>query len=68
MLSEGFLSGLYIAFFGFIAGIAALCYKSKCKHIECCCFKIVRDTDIELKEDISMDHREEAKSEALVRV
>lgn len=52
MLSEGFLSGLYIAFFGFLAGIIAVCYKSKCSHVECCCFKIDRDVATEATEDI----------------
>ena len=28
------------------------CYKSKCKEVKCCCIKITRDIETELKEDI----------------
>jgi hypothetical protein len=28
-----------------------MAYKSKCKVIDCCCIKIVRDTDAEEKEE-----------------
>ena len=29
------------------------CYKSKCKHVDLCCLKIVRDVDVEKQEDLS---------------
>ena len=29
------------------------CYKSKCKEVDLCCLKIVRDVDIEKQEDLS---------------
>ena len=28
------------------------CYKSKCKQVDFCCLKIIRDVDIEKEEDI----------------
>ena len=28
------------------------CYKSKCKEVDLCCLKIVRDVDIEKQEDL----------------
>ena len=29
------------------------CYKSKCKEVDLCCLKIVRDVDVEKQEDLS---------------
>ena len=29
------------------------CYKSKCKEVDLCCLKIVRDVDIEKQEDLT---------------
>ena len=29
------------------------CYKSKCKEVDLCCLKIIRDVDIEKEEDLS---------------
>ena len=29
------------------------CYKSKCKEVDLCCLKIIRDVDIEKQEDLS---------------
>jgi hypothetical protein len=49
-LSEVFLTGLYVGGFGFLGGLVALCYKSKCKRIACC--GIVIDRDIEAEEQL----------------
>lgn len=46
-LSEVFLTGLYVGGFGFLGGIVALCYKSKCKKISCCGIVVERDIDAE---------------------
>ena len=51
VLSEGFLSGLYISLFTFLGAVLAVCYKSKCKKVTCCCLTIDRDIETELKED-----------------
>ena len=29
------------------------CYKSKCKEVDLCCLKIIRDVDVEKQEDLS---------------
>ena len=35
--------------------IVKLLYKSKCTHIECCCIKIDRDIENEMKQTQSID-------------
>jgi hypothetical protein len=42
------MAGICIGFFGLVL---RLCYKSKCKQIECGCIKIIRDTENEEKLD-----------------
>jgi len=49
-LSEVFWISFITTSIGFLAVVARLCYKSKCKNIECCCIKIVRDVETEEKE------------------
>lgn len=36
---------------GMVIKLASMCYKSKCKEVELCCLKIVRDTTAEAKEE-----------------
>ena len=57
-LSEIFLTGLYIAGFGFMGAVLAVCYKSKCSKVSCCGFEIVRDIAAEEKiDEIEIEHR-----------
>ena len=35
---------------GFVLALTKMCYKSKCKEVDLCCVKIIRDTEIEEKE------------------
>jgi hypothetical protein len=51
VLSEGIYAMLITGGFGFLAGVLAILYKSKCTRIECCCFKIDRDVQGEEKLD-----------------
>ena len=51
-LSEVFYTFLITSVIAFILGLGKLCYKSKCSEINFCCFRVVRNVDIELKEDI----------------
>jgi hypothetical protein len=51
-----YLSALTILVGG-IGLIVRYSYKSKCKEVECCCIKIVRDVEAEEREDM-----EESKS------
>ena len=51
MLSEGILAMIITGGFGFLGGVLAILYKSKCTRIECCCVKIDRDVAGEEKLD-----------------
>jgi hypothetical protein len=56
MLSEGIYAMLITGGFGFLAGVLAILYKSKCTRIECCCVKIDRDVAGEEKIDVEELH------------
>ena len=43
MFSEIFFTSLYTSLIGFLIAIGAQCYKSKCKEVNFCCIKIIRD-------------------------
>ena len=47
MMSETFYVGLYSGLMAFVLAIGAQCYKSKCKQVDVCCIKIIRDIDTE---------------------
>ena len=57
VLSEGIYAMLITGGFGFVAGVLAILYKSKCTRIECCCFKIKRDVQVELEEDLNQPEK-----------
>jgi hypothetical protein len=50
-LSEVFYTFVISSICGVILVAIRLCYKSKCKEVDFCCLKIVRDTDGEEKLD-----------------
>lgn len=50
MLSEIFWTFIVSTSAGLLLATVRMCYKSKCKTIDCCCIKIVRDVDVEEKE------------------
>ena len=45
MFSEVFFTGLYSSAIGCLLAISAQCYKSKCKEVNFCCIKIIRDVE-----------------------
>ena len=45
VFSEVFWVGLYTTICAMILAIANTCYKSKCKEVEMCCIKIIRDVE-----------------------
>lgn len=45
MVSEVFLTTISVSGFAFLGALLGVCYKSKCKTIECCCVKVVRDVE-----------------------
>ncbi len=51
MFSEVFFTGLYSSLIGFLIAIGAQCYKSKCKQVDICCIKIIRDVEGEQELD-----------------
>lgn len=53
-LSEIFWTFFITSIAAFIIGLSRMCYKSKCSQIEFCCFKIIRNIDAEVKEDIEL--------------
>jgi len=56
-ISEGVNAVFYISLCTIFCTSISLafkyCYKSKCKEVDLCCLKIVRDVDIEKQEDLS---------------
>ena len=44
-MSEVFYTGLYSSLIGFILALGSQCYKSKCKEVNFCCIKIIRDVE-----------------------
>jgi len=68
VLSEGIYAMLITGGFGFLAGVLAILYKSKCTRIECCCFKIDRDVQGEEKldqEELRAVHRNDTTPSAV---
>lgn len=47
VFSEVFWTGLYGACCALLLAIGNQCYKSKCKKVEICCIKIIRDVECE---------------------
>ena len=45
MMSEVFWTGLYSSLIGFALAMGSQCYKSKCKEVNFCCIKIIRDVE-----------------------
>ena len=56
-VTEGVNAVFYICvitiFFTSIGLAFKFCYKSKCREVDLCCLKIVRDVDVEKQEDLS---------------
>ncbi len=44
-MSEVFWVGFYSSMIAMILGIGSQCYKSKCKEVNFCCIKIIRDVE-----------------------
>lgn len=53
-LSEMFWTFFLTSVAAFILALGRMCYKSKCSTVELCCFKITRNIEAELKEDIEL--------------
>ena len=53
VFSEIFYTGVYTAACALILVLINICYKSKCKEVEICCIRIVRDVIVEEEIDQS---------------
>ena len=62
-LSETFYALLLTTIGGFV--LPKYCYKSKCLSVDCCCIKIVRDINAEVKEDL--ENKEETSEKNVVK-
>lgn len=51
MLSETFWIAFVTTVSGMILKLASMAYKSKCKECSMCCIKIIRDVELEKKEN-----------------
>jgi hypothetical protein len=60
-LSEVFWSFLITSVIGLLLGVGRICYKSKCKSVDCCCIKVIRDVEIEREEDLELGNEESKK-------
>lgn len=60
-LSEVFYTFLITSVIGLLLGVGRICYKSKCSSIDVCCIKVVRNVDVELKEDLELGNEESKK-------
>tara|TARA_R110000868_G_scaffold204631_1_gene452743 strand:- start:90 stop:305 length:216 start_codon:yes stop_codon:yes gene_type:complete len=49
--TEVFLTFVVSSGVALILAVLKMCYKSKCSQVEFCCFKIVRNIEMEEKED-----------------
>lgn len=49
-MSEIFWSSFVTIVSGLLLALIAICYKSKCTEIQCCCIKIKRDVETEQEE------------------
>ncbi len=52
MMSEVFWTGLYSSLIGFVLAMCSQCYRSKCKEVDFCFIKILRDVEGEEALDI----------------
>jgi hypothetical protein len=52
-MSEVFWSFFITSVIGLILKGGSMLYKSKCKSVECCCFKVQRDIEAEVRVDVA---------------
>jgi hypothetical protein len=60
-LSEVFYTFLITSVIGLLLGVGRICYKSKCSSIDVCCIKVVRNVEVEMKEDLELGKEESKK-------
>ena len=63
VFSEIFFTFLITSIIGCLLAVARLTYKSKCKEVDFCCLKIIRDTEAEEKIDELSGNKDEEKND-----
>jgi hypothetical protein len=64
MLSEVFWVAFITTISGMIIKLCSMAYKSKCKEVDFCCLKVIRDVDLEEKEnEFEITHLKQDNSE-----
>jgi hypothetical protein len=53
-MSEVFWTFFITSVIGLMLAVGKLCYKSKCSEINLCCIRVVRNIEIEAKEDLEL--------------
>ena len=66
-MSEVFYTGLYSSLIGFLLALGSQCYKSKCKEVNFCCIKIIRDVEGEEELDIQQRSQNPITTQSLDR-
>ena len=61
--SEVFFTFFITSVIGCILAVGRLAYKSKCKEVDFCCLKIIRDTEAEEKIDELSGNKDEEKND-----
>ena len=67
MFSEVFFTGLYSSLIGFLLAMGAQCYRSKCREVNFCCIKIIRDVEGEEQLDNATRQNPLSPSQSLDR-
>ena len=63
-MSEVFWGLFLTTTVGLLLALGKICYKSKCSSIEFCCFKIVRNIEAEVKEDIEIGSKDSDENQS----
>jgi len=64
MLSEVFWIAFLSTVSGMILKLASMAYKTKCKECSICCIKIIRDVELEEKEnEFEIIHQKSSRNE-----
>jgi len=66
-MSEVFWVGFYSSMIALILGLGSQCYKSKCKEVNFCCIKIIRDVEGEEQIDNNATRPNPLSSQSLDR-
>lgn len=63
-MSEVFWSFFITSIIGLILAVGKLCYKSKCSEINLCCIRVVRNIEMEAKEDLELGESKKTSEES----